>query len=430
MKKAFTSITILITLSLLGLLFIQLSWIDNAILVQRSKYKNDLDLAFQGIKGDIKTAIAKQVGYNPGILDWEGDDPNTTTFLWSMVAQIPNHIIDTIIKDELNQHRIHLPFEYKIAGPIPGQINCSDGYTNVMSGQAQEWSLTYNGDYKFFLYLEKPKNYIIRKTWWMIAAAIFFTAIIIWAFYITVRTVIRQKNLSEMKTDFINNMTHEFKTPIATISLGVNAMGFDKVKNDPQKLDYYIGIIREENDRMHKQVEKILQTAKSRKDSVHINLQKLDVHEVLKNAAANIIIRMPEEQGILDQYLRAKNHEIMSDEVHFSNIITNLLENAIKYSKPPRHIVIETQNVNNKSITIKIKDDGIGMTKDTITHIFEKFYRAHTGNLHNVKGFGLGLSYVKSVVNAHHLGKIKVDSTLGKGTTFILEFPSVPQRGK
>lgn len=427
MKKAFTSITILSTLSLLGIMFIQLSWINSAILVQKAKYKNDLDMAFQGIKNGIKNAIARQVGYNPGILDWEGDDPNTTEYLWSMLSHIPNQDIDTIIKSELDHHNIDLPFEYKIDGPLPWVLTCSDGFTKDMSGDSYIHSLTYDGSYTFYLYIRQPKNYILRRTWWMILASVLFTAVIIFAFFVTIRTVFRQKKLSEMKTDFINNMTHEFKTPMATISLAVDALGYEKVKKNEQQIDYYAGIIREENERMHRQVEKILQTAQSEKDNVDINLQKIDVHEVIKNAAANIVIRMSDENGILDQFLRASKHEIFADEVHFSNIITNLLDNAIKYSSDPKHIIVETSNGTNKNIIIKVKDNGIGMSKDTIAHIFEKFYRAHTGNLHNVKGFGLGLSYVKSVVDAHS-GKIKVESTPGKGSVFILDFPFVPPK--
>lgn len=403
-----------------------MSWINNAILVQKGKYKNDLDMSFRGIKNGIKNAIARQVGYNPGILDWEGDDPNTTEYLWSMLSHIPNQDIDTIIKIELERHNIDLPFEYKIDGPLPWVLTSSDGFTKNMASESYTRSLTYDGDYTFYLFIRQPKNYILRRTWWMIVASILFTAIIICAFFITVRTVLRQKKLSEMKTDFINNMTHEFKTPMATISLAVDALGYEKVKKNAQQIDYYSGIIREENERMHKQVEKILQTAQSDKDSVDINLQQIDVHEVIKNAAANIVIRMSDENGILDQHLRAQKHEIFADEVHFSNIITNLLDNAIKYSKAPKHIVVETANGNNKNIIIKIRDNGIGMTKETMAHIFEKFYRAHTGNLHNVKGFGLGLSYVKSVVDAHS-GKIKVDSTIGKGSVFILDFPFMPK---
>jgi two-component system phosphate regulon sensor histidine kinase PhoR len=217
-------------------------------------------------------------------------------------------------------------------------------------------------------------------------------------------------------------MTHEFKTPLATISLAVDALTNPKVQGKGEQIDYYTGIIREENKRMNKQVEKILQAAQLDTNDLELNLQTVDVHHVISNAAANIMLLIVEKNGTLEQKLNAKKFFIKADEVHFSNIIANLLDNAIKYSKNPTKIAIETSNPNSKSIAIRIKDNGIGMSKETINHIFEKFYRAHTGNLHNVKGFGLGLSYVKSVVDAHR-GKIKVESNIGKGSTFILEFP-------
>ncbi len=153
---------------------------------------------------------------------------------------------------------------------------------------------------------------------------------------------------------------------------------------------------------------------------LELNLQPINVHDIITTAASNIMLRVEEKNGTLEQKLNAKKFIIEADEVHFSNIVANLLDNAIKYSKDRAKISIETSNPSSKTITIRIRDNGIGMSKETVNHIFEKFYRAHTGNLHNVKGFGLGLSYVKSVVEAHK-GKIKVDSTLGKGSVFSIE---------
>ena len=217
-------------------------------------------------------------------------------------------------------------------------------------------------------------------------------------------------------------MTHEFKTPLATISLAVDALNYDKVINNPQQIKFYSGIIREENTRMFKQVEKILTTAKIDATTLQLQLKEIDIHSVIEDTLPNIILRLEESNGELKVDLAAKKHKAMLDEVHFSSIIGNLLDNAIKYSVVPIKIEVSTFNKSNKTISIRIKDHGIGMTKEAMRQIFEKFYRVHTGNLHNVKGFGLGLSYVKSVVDAHG-GKIKVESILGKGSVFTLEFP-------
>lgn len=417
MKKVFPSIVILITLSLLGLMFLQMSWIQNVLLVQKGKYNNDLENSFTDIKWGIQHKIALYIGMNPETVDWENS--RTWDILWSYVSQVPPEDINHIIQEELGENHIDLRFEYSITSNNWPQ-NSSKGFSNDMFSSSFRKALTPNGSYRFALYIKQPKNYILRRTSWMIGASVLFTIIIIAAFALTVRTVFRQKQLSEIKSDFINNMTHEFKTPLATISLAVDALGNAKVKSNTTQIEYYTGIIREENIRMNKQVEKILQAAQMDTSDLELNLQPINVHDIITTAASNIMLRVEEKNGTLEQKLNAKKFVIEADEVHFSNIIANLLDNAIKYSKDRAKISIETSNPSSKTISIRIKDNGIGMSKETVNHIFEKFYRAHTGNLHNVKGFGLGLSYVKSVVEAHK-GKIKVDSTLGKGSIFSIE---------
>jgi two-component system phosphate regulon sensor histidine kinase PhoR len=256
-----------------------------------------------------------------------------------------------------------------------------------------------------------------------IAISVLFTLIILAAFFLAVRTMLRQKKLSEIKNDFINNMTHEFKTPIATISLAVDAIRNVKVQNDPQKLTYFSSIIKEENLRMNRQVETILKSALMDREEVQLNLKPLHVHKIINDVVDNFILRLQEKQGNLETELNATNDLIEGDEVHMSNLVNNLLDNAVKYSKDnvPPHIRLST-NSNNKKFILRIEDNGIGMSRETLKRIFEKFYRAHTGNVHNVKGFGLGLSYVKTVVEAHG-GSIKADSTLGKGSCLIIELP-------
>lgn len=216
-------------------------------------------------------------------------------------------------------------------------------------------------------------------------------------------------------------MTHEFKTPLATISLAVDALKNEKVTADKEKTNYFTAVIKEENKRMNKQVETILQAALLDKHEVQLNLKRLPAHDLIKSALNNIELPVNEKQGKLEVTLEAQKDIIMADEVHFTNLINNLLDNAVKYSKDDLHIKLQTSNAGNY-LKIKIEDNGIGMNKETLSRIFEKFFRAHTGNIHNVKGFGLGLSYVKTMVNAHK-GNIKAESVLGKGTCFTLNIP-------
>jgi two-component system phosphate regulon sensor histidine kinase PhoR len=257
----------------------------------------------------------------------------------------------------------------------------------------------------------------------MIAGAIFFTLVIIAAFYVTVNALLRQKKLSEIKNDFINNMTHEFKTPLATISLAVDALRNEKVTGDRQKSEYFSAIIKEENKRMNKQVETILQASLLDRQEQQLNLRPLHAHELIRNAMENFHLQLEGKGGMAEMQLNAANDLLDADEVHFTNVVSNLIDNAVKYSKDNSNLLIRisTQSTG-RNLVIRIEDNGIGMSKETQRRIFEKFYRAHTGNLHNVKGFGLGLSYVKTIVDAHQ-GKIRVESIIGKGTVFILEFP-------
>lgn len=274
-----------------------------------------------------------------------------------------------------------------------------------------------------FVVIPDIKNLVLKSLRWRIITSILFTIIILAAFYLTVRTMIRQKKLGEIKNDFINNMTHEFKTPIATISLAVDAMRNEKVINDRDKLGYFSGIIKEENQRMNRQVETILKASQLEKQEVDLTLNPVHMHEIIHDVVDNFVLQLEDKKGRVDLQLDAANDLINADEVHFSNLVNNLVDNAVKYAKDNTPPVIKlSTSSNGKIFTMKIEDNGIGMNRDTVKRIFERFYRAHTGNVHNVKGFGLGLSYVKTMVEAHD-GDIKAESTLGKGSTFTVDLP-------
>ncbi len=289
---------------------------------------------------------------------------------------------------------------------------------NPLSGSAGE-----NLGVTEILYVVVPdiKEIVLRSLGWNLIASLLFTIIILSAFYLTVRTMLQQKKLGEMKNDFINNMTHEFKTPLATISLAVDAMRNDKVIDNREKLGYFSGIIKEENQRMNRQVETILKASQFERQDVELALKPVSLHQTIRQVVDNFALQLEHVGGTVTLFLHATDDSVLADEVHLSNLVNNLVDNAIKYARegvPPR-IQINTAS-NGKTISLRIEDNGMGMSRDTLKRIFEKFYRAHTGNRHNVKGFGLGLSYVKSVTEALG-GKIKADSTLGKGSVFTLE---------
>lgn len=288
------------------------------------------------------------------------------------------------------------------------------------SGSAQE---NLSVEQVLFVVVPDLQQLVFQSLRWRIITSILFTIIILAAFYLTVRTMLRQKKLGEIKNDFINNMTHEFKTPIATISLAVDAMRNEKVIQDREKLGYFSSIIKEENQRMNRQVETILKASQLERQEVDLNLKPLNVHEIIQDVVDNFVLQLEDKKGRVDLQLNAANDLINADEVHFSNLVNNLVDNAVKYGKenvPP--VIRLTTNSDSKNFTMRIEDNGIGMTRDTVKRVFERFYRAHTGNVHNVKGFGLGLSYVKTMVEGHD-GDIRAESTLGKGSIFTVEFP-------
>jgi two-component system phosphate regulon sensor histidine kinase PhoR len=247
--------------------------------------------------------------------------------------------------------------------------------------------------------------------------------IIITAFYLTVRTILTQKKLSEMKTDFINNMTHELRTPLATIAIAVDTLKNEKIIGNREQLLSIGQIIKAENARMNIQVEQILQAAQLDITQVLKDKKPLHMHEVLCKLEEKFALQVAEKNARISYTLLAEKDEVLGHPVHFVNMISNLIDNALKYSKDDVDPVIKVSTHNQKSnIVLTIEDNGIGMSKETVARIFDKFFRAHTGNVHNVKGFGLGLNYTRKMVEAHD-GSISVQSEPGKGSKFTISIP-------
>ena len=264
-------------------------------------------------------------------------------------------------------------------------------------------------------------SYLLKSLWYMLALSGLFTATIIIAFGYTLNQMQKQKKISQIKSDFINNMTHEFKTPIATISLAVDALSNPKVQSDIPRIEHYRKVIREENKRMHAQVEKVLQLALLDKQELELRRKTIDMHELIQSSANHMALRIEEKGGRLNLNLKAGKTIVLGDELHLGNVIVNLLDNALKYSEEVPEIEIDTE-VLAGNLQISVSDNGIGMSKDVQRKIFERFFRQEGGNIHNVKGHGLGLSYVREIIEMHS-GLIRVDSQLGEGSIFTIELP-------
>ncbi len=422
MRKVFPLIVVLITLSVVGILLIQMSWITNAMKLKHEEFLREVNNSLK------QTAEAMQNQFMSKQTTIPIDKASRNFFLKNNFTTLSfsKEEIHGIIDGVLRENNIKQPYEFCILNMFKNPIFISDGFR--AEDLQSEYSIGLAPDEDamnqetLYISIHEDKNIVIRQMWWIILTSIIFTTIIVSAFVVTVRTLFNQKKISEIKSDFINNMTHELKTPLATISLAIDALTNEKVIHDAEKVKIYSSMIKEENKRMNKQVEKILQAARLEKEEIKLNLQRLDAHIAINKVAENLALQIQEKNGTLTLRLKASNPMIEADEVHFSNIIFNLLDNAMKYSANAPHIEVETFSHGNGMLSIKVKDNGIGMDKDTQSHIFERFYRAHTGNLHNVKGFGLGLSYVKAIVDAHQ-GRIKVESALGKGSSFTITLP-------
>ncbi len=445
----------MMSISLLGIILIQLNWIKNAALIQKEKIEQRyVDMAHQlrdsMLLRDSKfmelnlNATHNLLGNSRLFMDSYRFSTNYRPLSSKFtIAEVHDMIYRGLRKQHLNADN----FDFGVIGRYPDGV----GYTalqtfnfatvwhqaldsltgNVKDGYAMQVVPLNSDDSNFLMAQENlfivfsdihyDKILILKSLGWMIIGSIAFTLIIIAAFGLTIQTMLNQKKISEIKSDFINNMTHELKTPLATISLAVDAIGNEKVMSDREKIGYFSGIIKEENKRMNKQVESILQSALIEKNEITLKLQSIDVHQVIQHTVDNLQLQLVSKDARVELQLDAAQPVIKADEVHFSNVIFNLLDNAIKYSRQQLEIKISTFNTR-KTVVITIADNGIGMSRDTVSRIFEKFYRAHTGNVHNVKGFGMGLSYVKAIIEAHK-ARIRVESTLGKGSKFTMEFP-------
>jgi two-component system, OmpR family, phosphate regulon sensor histidine kinase PhoR len=440
-KRIFTIITILISLSVIGLILLQLSWLRNMVLLRQEQVKEKVNDAIKKAGGELaqyksNIPIPNNRSASSGSLftdDYSNMFKPQTIGRRFTVDELYLKLKTAFISVGLE----NIKFEFAVATTYPPTIERQSGHFveelldtihNYSRGHALELP---SGSIAEGVAIDEEltvvaldwRSYAIKSLRWEFITGICFSIIIIAAFYLTVRTMLRQKKLGEIKNDFINNMTHEFKTPIATISLAVDAMRNEKVLQDRQKLDYFSTIIKEENKRMNRQVETILKASQLEKQEVDLNLKPVHVHETIKDVVENFALQLEEKGGKAELLLNAQNDLVEADEVHLSNLVNNLFDNALKYSKEntPPFVRLTTQS-NGKKFSMKIEDNGIGMNRETLKRIFERFYRAHTGNIHNVKGFGLGLSYVKTMVEAHH-GEIKADSTLGKGSTFTVDFP-------
>ncbi len=337
--------------------------------------------------------------------------------------------IDSIVTKALNDKNIHIPFKFAI-------LNSSADTVIIYSKAGMNEEFT-QSPYKVnifpqnvfipprFLSLIFPtkRSYNLNSVQITLLCSIVLIMLIIGAFYFTISTIIKQKKLSEIKSDFINNMTHEFKTPISTISLAGEVLSDKTIDKTPEAVEKYLQIIRDENKRLAGLVENVLQAAVLDKGKLKFKIQECDIHQIITDVIQSLTLQIQNKGAVVTTELKAQRYALFADRMHLGNIIYNLIDNALKYTKENPQIRVSTQSDNN-GFSLSVHDNGIGIKKEDQKKIFETFYRVPTGNVHNVKGFGLGLSYVKAVVEKHG-GYVDVQSEPGKGSTFVVYLPFI-----
>jgi two-component system, OmpR family, phosphate regulon sensor histidine kinase PhoR len=346
------------------------------------------------------------------------------------VHEVDKKLLQNVLGEELQNKDIPIDFEFGILRDsvlVESHLEVTDSIKLVNS----EYQVNlyphdiFQKNLKLTLFFPERESFIYRSLNWLLVASFLFSIFILVTFGLSIFYILRQKKISEMKSDFINNMTHEFKTPIATISVATDSIINEKVVDNPERIRYFAGMIKKENARMNRQVEDILTIARLDKKDFEFHWEAVDVHDLINDAIQGIILQVEKREGSIDAKLNANNSMITTDRIHCTNVVYNLLDNAIKYSEDSPEIIVSTKNRAN-GVLVSVEDKGIGMTKLVQNKIFERFYRQTSGNIHNVKGFGLGLSYVKAVLEANR-GTISVQSELEKGSKFEVFLPFVKE---
>lgn len=443
-RKNINAVVILGIISLASILVVQMVWMRKTISIQQTniaiqekedslnlkQFSEQAHIALRNLLEEISTQTADSSDLYGAV-----KQVRTNYFTVDINEELHPYYLETLLKKEFYDQNIHQDFQYGIYDCFTDSIvfgnlikftkdslyaPVSDTITGITSAKLS-WKK--DGHY-FTVYFPNVISESISNSEPLISPWIYVSIIVLLVlvfFGYTLAVILRQKRLSEIKTDFINNMTHELKTPIATIALSSEMLLRNDFSNDEEKLKRYAGIIHKENKRLETQVERVLNVAKLDKEHLVLSKEIMDIHELLEEAQENINFNQSEQGVKVELNLNAESGEINADPVHITNVIYNLLDNAVKYCETIPEIKVSTRT-DKKGIIIEFTDNGIGMKREELKLIFDKFYRIPTGNLHNVKGFGLGLYYVRLIIQEHG-GTIDVKSQVGKGTTFTIWLP-------
>jgi len=421
-RKALFIIIAVMTLSLIGLLGIQLYWIRSASVVKEAGFRRTVNEVMAKVVYKLeRTERRRAAEIHPS----DGMFGFSQHLDYSLF--ITDRDLDSLISSELNIRGIGTRFIYGIYKPEQNRflLGNSQEYQKQLIQKGYAFPLfsfdLFTSPEYLIVYFPYEGPFLLTELWGMLLVSLVLIVIIVYTFTYTVMLLIRQKKLSDIKTDFINNMTHEFRTPIATIQLACEALSDPDLPKTEAFYRSYIDMIGEENNRLSILSERILQSAVLEKGELQFHRGEVDLHRVIRDVMKSIRIQVEIKDGEIHTNLRAKPPVIEGDKVHLTNLVFNLLDNANKYTPRKPSIRIRTENTGD-GITLSIEDNGMGISKQEQRRVFDKLYRIPTGNIHEVRGFGLGLSYVKAIVEQHH-GRISIESEMNKGTVFTIFLP-------
>ncbi len=469
-KRGIWVIIVLMSTAMIGLSVLQFIWINRQIKLGEQQFENKVFTTLGEIKLKLEEDAIQNlsiIGKNKGSLFANESDKIVSQIMKkktggvfkplelnelkkipylinpeTKLEEINNESLDEYLKKGLEAKGVQLNAEYGVFSKSSESFISVNGHyvVDIEGGSSEIGKKETRGltNTKFSidlfdegesspgslkLFFPGYNSFLLSSVWILLLCSLLFTGLVMFCFGYVIYVVFRQKQVSEMKTDFINNMTHEFKTPIATISLASDSILSPTIIENKDKITRFANIIKQENRRMLAQVEKVLQMARIDKKEFELNISEVNMHDIIARAIENSNLKVSSRGGSIEARLNASQDLVQGDSNHIANMMNNLLDNAEKYSPEAPEIIVETKNAKNGFI-VEITDHGVGMSKEAQKQIFEKFYRVHTGNRHDVKGFGLGLSYVKALISAHK-GTISVNSELGKGSKFKLFFPHV-----
>jgi two-component system phosphate regulon sensor histidine kinase PhoR len=419
-RKVIHLIIILTSVSLIAAMTTQLLWVRDVWQLKEDQFNNSVKIALKSVVNQLLTSedIAPA--------NEELFDPVFYNEHFEILSVINPLMVDSLVQAELSCMKLNKDYVYGVFRKVDSVFVMGpyQGFEQQLAHSPNWVSLTClcrSESYLLAAYFEHQQSLIFSQMAILPIMSGLFLLILIFSFFFTINSMIRQKKVSELKTDFVNNMTHEFKTPIATISVSSEILTQNMVAQSPEKVKKYAKIIFDENTRLKNQVERVLQIAILDREEYNLKMERLDIHQIIEDVVRNFKVHVEERNGMISIEMKANQHTILVDKVHFTNILNNLLDNANKYSSKKPEIIIRTKNIDGK-IEISVQDSGIGIRKENLRQIVKKFHRLQTGNLHDTKGFGIGLFYVKTIVEPMG-GTLLINSEINKGSTFSLVFP-------